>query len=351
MVLRVLIAAAVTLTLGPVVRRTLDRLQVRDEPNWRSSHSRPTPRGGGLAVAAGITVALVPGPGPDRALLIAVLLAGLGLGAVGLADDVRRGISPLVRLLATAAVAGGALVALADGGAAAWSPLLVLAALGWIVAYVNAFNFMDGINGISAAQTVIAAVGIAVAARHAGAPDVALVAMVVAGAAVGFAPHNVPAARLFLGDVGSYLLGGVLGLLAVAAIARGAPVEAVSFAFLLYAADTAATFSRRLLRGDRWWDAHREHAYQQLVDAGWSHTATAAFVAAMCSLTSALGLVSLDAGALGRIGAALAAGAVVAAYLATPALVTRRRIATARTIPAATVPVTDVHTGIGATAT
>src|SRR4051794_26881611 len=148
MVLRVLSAAVVTAALGPPVRALLERWRLQDEPNWRSSHTRPVPRGGGLAVAPGLVVGLLAAPQGGARLLAAVLVVGLGLGAVGLADDVRRGIPAGVRLAATVAIVAVGLVVISPA-AGWWSPLAAVIALGWIVAYVNAFNFMDGINGIS----------------------------------------------------------------------------------------------------------------------------------------------------------------------------------------------------------
>jgi hypothetical protein len=108
------------------------------------------------------------------------------------------------------------------------------------------------------------------------------------------------------------------------------PVEAATFPFALYAADTAATLARRLARGDRWWDAHREHAYQRLVDAGWSHAATTGFVALTVAACAALGAVSLVAPAGGRVLAAGGLLAVLAGYLALPARVEARHAGAAR---------------------
>jgi UDP-GlcNAc:undecaprenyl-phosphate/decaprenyl-phosphate GlcNAc-1-phosphate transferase len=332
-----LIACASTLLLSPLLRALLDRWQVRDEPTWRSSHTRPIARGGGIAVAIALTLALVASPEVGGGLLGAALLVGLGLGAVGLADDLRRGIPVWARLAATVVITAVGLAVLAADTAAGAVPV-GLVALAWIVGYVNAFNFMDGIDGISSAQAAIGGIAVAVAAHAVGATDVAVVGLVVTGAALGFLPHNLPAARLFLGDVGSYLLGGVLALLVVAAIARGVPVEAASFAFLLYAADTGVTLARRMARGERWWEAHRGHAYQRLVDAGWSHAATTGLVAAVCAVTAGLGLVSLAAPLPGRVAAGAAAAVVVGGYLALPAWVAGRRRASVPPVPRVRVP-------------
>jgi UDP-N-acetylmuramyl pentapeptide phosphotransferase/UDP-N-acetylglucosamine-1-phosphate transferase len=130
---------------------------------------------------------------------------------------------------------------------------------------------------------------------------------------------------MFLGDVGSYFLGAALAITALAAIGAGVPPEAAAFPFLLYAADTGVTLVRRVAQGERWWDAHHEHAYQRLVDAGWSHTATTLVFGALCSAIALLGLASLSSSLAARAVAALAALGVTVAYLALPELVAARR--------------------------
>lgn len=146
----------------------------------------------------------------------------------------------------------------------------------WLVGYANGFNFMDGINGLAAGQAVLTGVGTAMIGGIAGgdwtAPPV-LLAEAVAGAAAGFLPHNFPRARMFMGDVSSAALGFMLAGLAVwLGLEHGwwllIPLGLLHANFIL---DTGITLGRRILRRERWFEAHREHFYQRLIRAGKSH--------------------------------------------------------------------------------
>src|SRR5262249_37079031 len=147
-------------------------------------------------------------------------------------------------------------------------------------------NFMDGVNGISAAQACVAGVGYALVGTVHHDPPLVAGGAVLAGAALGFAPFNVPRALVFLGDVGSYALGGAIGARALQPAMSGVGPGAVLAPVVLYLADTASTRARRVRAGERWYLPHRGHAYQRLVTAGWSHTAVAGYtglLAATCA--------------------------------------------------------------------
>ena len=141
----------------------------------------------------------------------------------------------------------------------------------WLIGFVNAFNFMDGVNGISGAHALIG--GVAYACLGQWRQDAFLVAtgLAVAAGALAFLPWNAVRARVFLGDVGSYALGAALAVLAVTAVIHGVPAEAALGPLALYLADTAWTLQRRMRAGERWLEAHRTHIYQRWCDAGWSH--------------------------------------------------------------------------------
>ena len=145
-----------------------------------------------------------------------------------------------------------------------------------IAGYANAFNFMDGINGLAAGQSVISAAGMAAIAVVAGVSPghpAVLLSVLLAGATAGFLPHNFPSARMFMGDAGSVPLGFLLMLL-TAWLAHDEgwwlwlPLGALHAGFIL---DTGLTLLRRAARGEILQEAHREHFYQRLVRAGWSH--------------------------------------------------------------------------------
>jgi UDP-GlcNAc:undecaprenyl-phosphate GlcNAc-1-phosphate transferase len=204
----------------------------------------------------------------------------------------------------------------------AWSGVLVLL---WLVAFVNAFNFMDGINGISCACAFVTGAAWWVVGDAAGADLLAAGGLVAAAAALGFGPVNVPRARMFLGDAGSYFLGAWLALLAVVGLGEGAPPEAVVAPLVLYVADTATTLLRRVARGERWHEAHADHAYQRLVHAGWSHTTTTVFVAGLMALLATLGMLAFSESAAIRAAGDLGILAVVAGYLSLPGRIYAQR--------------------------
>ena len=326
MIASAFVALGVTLCLAPLCLAVLRRLGVMDHPSARSSHVQPTPRGGGIAPALGGLAALasssaVTGP-PRTALAVAVVAFGL----LGLADDV-RGIPPLPRLALQVVAGALALPWLLHGleGIAAWRVVFTVGVLTWLVAYVNALHRMDGINGISSAQVFGAGAAWYAVGSSQQVDDLAAGGLVVATAAAVFAPFNFPRARMFLGDVGSYFLGAWLAVLVVFGLRAGLPPEAVIAPLTLYLADTAATIVRRARRGERWYLAHRDHAYQRLTQLGWSHARTTTFVALAMAACAALGSLSLAGPLPLRLAGDGLLGLVLAAYLATPRLVSSLR--------------------------
>jgi UDP-N-acetylmuramyl pentapeptide phosphotransferase/UDP-N-acetylglucosamine-1-phosphate transferase len=201
------------------------------------------------------------------------------LAMVSFVDDA-RGLPAGLRLAIQALVAVGSLAMVGSTVSNGWSLMwLGFAAVAWlwITGYTNAFNFMDGINGIAASQAIVTSLGTAVIAHALGIPEqhpTVLLAIVIGGAAIGFLPYNFPRATVFMGDVGSAPLGFLLAFLAVWVAAITHPWVLVWIALLHanFVLDTAITLFRRARRGDRLHEAHREHFYQRLVRAGYTHT-------------------------------------------------------------------------------
>ncbi|MBB1017371.1 hypothetical protein G6023_03440 [Dietzia sp. DQ11-71] len=268
----------------------------------------PTPRGGGLACAVGAivgaSVSRTRGSGATRAWIA----SSAALGAVGRVDDLAQ-LSATPRLGAQFAV--GAIVGGVSGGALG-------AAFGAVAtpAIVNAFNFMDGINGISGGTAL--AWGLSVATEPSLDLGQKTQAMVTAGMALGFLPYNVPKATMFLGDVGSYLLGAGIAVTVIQSAFEGGQLAPRRLSGTLaplapYLADTGTTILKRAARGESLTVAHREHAYQRLVQAGeWPHWRVAAFASGAAGLCGLAGR--------SRYGAA-AIVPVVALYLFAPGLV------------------------------
>jgi UDP-GlcNAc:undecaprenyl-phosphate GlcNAc-1-phosphate transferase len=311
------VAAAEAVTI-PLLRRAA----LIDVPGHRSSHTVPTPRGGGIPIAAGLLVAagLI---GGAMAVVFAFAVAAFGL--LGFAEDL-HGLTAARRLILQAA--GGVLVAVAlvSGLAGPITRLVLLAVLCavWITAFVNAFNFMDGVNGISGAHALIA--GAVYALLGWWRQDMFLLpaGAAVAVGALAFLPWNAGQAKVFLGDVGSYALGAALAFLAAYALVRGVPAEAVLGPLALYLADTAWTLQRRIRAGERWLQSHRTHVYQRWCDAGWSHQRVTLTAGTATALLSLLGAASLTGDPALRAAADLTGAAVVVAYLRSPVLLGRR---------------------------
>ncbi len=296
--------------LTGLTRRYALRREMLDIPNQRSSHSVPTPRGGGVAIvivasAAHLVAAwLYPGQA-GLVLLLGMTLAGYA--TLGWLDD-HYDLSTIVRLLVQLLLALAVMswLIVNDFWIIGDLPAVILTgvAIVWMVWMANLYNFMDGIDGIAAVETLVLAVTAGAWFGAAGSEGIMLASLAVAGAAIGFLGWNWAPAKIFMGDVGSVSLGAFFALLAL----LGASVYAMPFsAFVIlygvFLVDASVTLLRRVVRGEKWWQAHRSHYYQRLVQSGWSHarvsTAVLIINVMLACLASALvaGMMSV-AGAL-----------------------------------------------------
>lgn len=320
------VALALALLLPLAARPLLKRAGVIDMPNARSSHQRPTIRGMGITTAVALIGALVvalfmPQSGgqgaPGTTLLMVILLSAAAAAAVGWIEDI-RGLGIKVRAglqLAIGAVATGA-VALADmaGNQLWWIPAGAVA----VAAFVNVANFMDGLNGISGFQGLIIGGFYAYAGYLTGHDWLIYAGVAIGVAFAGFLPWNLGPDNVFLGDVGSYLLGASISVTAMTAFLSGVPAEYVFSPVLIYLADTFVTFLRRLMSGEPVYMAHRQHAYQRLTDAPMSHLRATAVVSIATVLVSALGVIAASGGGVVQVVASLLCLVVVYAYLRSP---------------------------------
>ena len=253
-----------------------------DVPNARSSHTIPTPRGGGVAIvlaSIGAMCLLWFLGIVDRGLFMALVVGGLAVATIGFVDD-RRPLSARSRLIVHFAAAAWALAWLGWMPDAQLAGVLFiektaasLAAVFGIVWVLNLYNFMDGIDGIAAAEAVVVAWGGACLLLVAGHANGVVAAAIVFGAACGgFLLWNWPPAKIFMGDVGSGYLGYVIAVLALAA-SRGSSASLWTWFILggVFFVDATVTLIRRLLRGEPVYKAHRSHAYQWLARSWRSH--------------------------------------------------------------------------------
>ncbi len=294
-----LLGAAVALGLAVwgttwAVTRLLIRLEIYDRPNARSSHTEPTPRGGGLALVPLLLAAwaawfLWTGDAPTG--FWAVLSGAIVLVLVSLTDDL-RGLPAGLRLAVQAAAVVIGLSGLAGAGAVFQGLLppavdVVLAGLIWLW-FVNLFNFMDGIDGISGAEALSIGAGLALFALFAAdSVHLLVLSVTLVAAALGFLAWNWPPAKVFLGDVGSIPLGYLLGWLLLSTAAQGQWAAALILP-CYYLADATLTLGARAFRGAKVWQAHREHFYQRAVQGGLTHRAVV-----LCMLACNAALIAL----------------------------------------------------------
>jgi UDP-GlcNAc:undecaprenyl-phosphate GlcNAc-1-phosphate transferase len=270
--------AAFLAMLSAMVVRLMIAFPILDEPNHRSAHRNPTPRGGGLGVVlAFVAGMLVLYLAADLARIaerqfLGVILAAVAIAAVALWDDV----SDLSARLRLAAQVAAALVAVASGlvvtqVALPWIGVVPLGWLGpvltlvWIVGCTNAVNFMDGLDGLVGGTLLVVAAALCWIASMQGGWFVYAAALFLAAGFAGFLPFNLHPARIFMGDVGSQFAGFMMAVLAVAA----ARFDAQQLSFLIVPLlmfgllfDAGFTLLRRAAMRDRLAEGHRTHLYQ-----------------------------------------------------------------------------------------
>ncbi|WP_237065436.1 MraY family glycosyltransferase [Microbulbifer guangxiensis] len=259
-----------------------------DVPNHRSLHTVPVPRTGGWALVAGITVALAVSP-----LTIEPLVAGafLLLIVISALDDLQN-LSARLRFAVHVVAVSLLLLALPGSLSWWWYPVLLFGGV-WVI---NLYNFMDGMDGFAGSMTVFgfAALGSVSAWREFG--ELAAICGVLVVCSLVFLRYNWPPARIFLGDVGSTML----GLAAVAVSLFGWHEGAFTWllplvVFAPFWLDASFTLLKRVLTGARWWEAHREHWYQRLALRAGVRRALLMEIALML-LASVSGLVLVRAG-------------------------------------------------------
>lgn len=247
---------------------------VLDIPVARSSHTAPTPRGGGIAVIG--TIILLGALSGSFPLGVLILIGALAL--IGWIDDVRS-ISPLPRFSAQIIAVAAALysnpnLAIIPG---IDMPMVLGAAIigiGWLW-FINLYNFMDGIDGITGVETLSICIGIPLVSMVAGvAIELILPSALIAAAIAGFLFVNWHPAKIFLGDVGSVPLGFVIAWMLLILAQQGEWASAIILP-MYYLADATITLLCRLMQKEKIWQAHKEHFYQRAHQGGLRHDAIA----------------------------------------------------------------------------
>lgn len=280
-----------------------------DHPNQRSLHAAPIPRTGGIGLHLGVLLAwalIAPNLPFHTWIAFALLLL------VSLIDDL-RGVPIVLRLAAHLLIVGALAAGLLYADFGMLAVIVATLAITWMT---NLYNFMDGSDGMAGGMAVFGFTFYAVAAWLAGSTAFALFNLSIAAAAAAFLVFNFHPARIFMGDVGSIPLGFLAGALGVIGWQHG--FWTWWFPLIIFApfiVDASVTLTRRLLRGERFWKAHRDHYYQRLVQLGWGHRGTALAEYALMLVSGLFALAMLGTPAAAQAIGLAAAAAVYASLI------------------------------------
>jgi UDP-GlcNAc:undecaprenyl-phosphate/decaprenyl-phosphate GlcNAc-1-phosphate transferase len=283
------VALAGALALTPVARYIARQLGAVDVPEDRKVHEKTTPTLGGVAIYAsmmiGIGLYLVAGDQQVSGDLLGIILGATIIFIFGVADDI-HGLSPLSKIFGQVLGAGVLVIMgvqihnihIPGTAVVSLSPeLSVIVSLLWVIAFINIINLIDGLDGLAAGITCIAAGAMFVYVTQTGAGgefvDAALISIVMAGATLGFLRYNFHPASIFMGDSGSMLLGFLLGAVTIQGVLKSIAAVAVVVPLLALAVpilDTGMAIARRVIRGKPITGADKEHIHHRLLNMGHS---------------------------------------------------------------------------------
>lgn len=320
------LGGVVSAACTPVVISTLKRLQVVDVATERSSHSGIALRGVGISTLIGVIVGaivgvvLLPGAG---GITVAIVSAGAIVGALlGLAEDI-KGLPVRVRAGLQLLIGVVVCLMLCLQHDQAWWWALPAGVL--VAGYINAANFMDGLNGISGVHGGIGGLFYAGLGFLTGQDWLVVIGGITAACFLVFLPWNLLRPGTFLGDTGSYLLGALVVLTAVGAWSVGIhPLTAIG-PLIVYCLDTGVTLLRRVVARQRWFEAHRTHVYQRMSSSGLGHVPSSLVVGAFTATIAALSYAFLAESVAGQLIAALGIVVLGIGYWNLPRVVSRLR--------------------------
>jgi UDP-N-acetylmuramyl pentapeptide phosphotransferase/UDP-N-acetylglucosamine-1-phosphate transferase len=267
LVIAPLVGLAATFLLLAVFLRWPALLSIRDVPNERSLHTKTTPRIGGIALTAGVVLSLM---FLEHKVSLVVALPAAILVVISLIDDV-RGLAAKWRLLCHLCAA--TIFVFSELQLSLLFAISFVLAIVWMI---NLYNFMDGVDGLAGGMAMIGFSVYGVGAFLAHFTDLAVVSFSIACSASAFLLYNFHPAKIFLGDVGSILLGFAAGSLGLLGWNRSIwPLWFPLLVFSPFIIDATLTLLKRFSRRERVWEGHREHYYQRLVRMGWGHSKTA----------------------------------------------------------------------------
>lgn len=303
-----------------------------DLPNDRSSHTVPTPRGGGIGIVLGAlgvwSIYLITLNKTVTALpaLLGLMVGGGIVGVIGWLDD-NYSLPIRLRLIAYTLIslffvlANPFEISQTDSNFVSQivlSIVILTIAVSWVLGLINIYNFMDGIDGLAAVQAIVASFFWVVILVNIGNPELAGFAIALLAASLGFLIYNAPPARIFMGDVGSTFLGfsfAALPLVAYSVTQRSRLLVCGAIFVLPFIADASITLITRAMSRKNVFMAHREHLYQRLVISGHSHRTVTALYGLFCLVCGSLGLLFFWGTERAAVIAALLLGAFYALYL------------------------------------
>jgi UDP-N-acetylmuramyl pentapeptide phosphotransferase/UDP-N-acetylglucosamine-1-phosphate transferase len=289
------------LVLTPVAQRLGIRYGRIDVPNERSSHTKPTPRTGGYAILAAIAIAFMAGGAWRDGPLDVILVSAILLALLAVVDEVR----PLDQKLRLGFQVFVAAAAVYGSGSAVYHITLpgyvlslgafgTLASVFWVVGVVNAYNFMDGVNGIASVEAIICGSAMSIMFIRVGDATGAILTLAIAGACAGFLPWNFPSGSIFMGDVGSATIGYFFALLVLRLSNQQVTFISAALPLSPFLLDAGVTLVRRMLNGEAFFSTpHRTHFYQRFNRLGRSHAAVTV-VWGLLALVSSLVAIAYD---------------------------------------------------------
>lgn len=290
----------VSAVLVSVSRRVAVRLDAMDHPDGgRKTQTVPIPRLGGVAIAAALTLvwstgAIIVGGAENIGLLLSVMVPAVAMAVVGLIDD-RRNLSPWIRLLAQAGIAGVAFLAGSRIDLTSSTLINGVLFILWVMIVVNAVNLLDNSDGLAGTTVMVASLASACVALVFGQFLVASLAFALAGVAAGFLWHNWYPAKVYMGDSGAYFLGFMLAVVVVRLRPTELdPIHAALIAILLVAlplVDTIYVVTRRLVKGIHPFTAGRDHLSHSVQRRGFSVPGAVVMLNIFLILTSAMAVV------------------------------------------------------------
>ena len=296
-----LIAAVITFALTPVAMRAAWRLGVVDRPGGRRIHDRPIPLLGGVAILAGIVVAVLPNLDVDRRYASILIGAGL-ICLLGVVDD-RFGIPPLPKLLgqiacaaipvATGMTIDSITIPLIEPSTVSFGVLAYPLTIIFIVAVANVVNLADGMDGLAAGVCGISALTFAILALSLGRISAGVMAAAVAGACLGFLPWNFNPAKVFMGDSGALVLGFLLACVSIQGVMKTAAALALVFplvVLLVPILDTSFVILKRLKSGQSIASADKNHFHHRLLRVGYTQRQAVGLLYAWSAVLAAFAL-------------------------------------------------------------